>query len=305
MVNDDFDRRVRATAFDWLAANAGPENDTLPRESLARGFEFEGQRVPMLGPQGIFKPRCLDLPLSITTAPNGPYDDSFGPNRRLRYRYRGTDPDHRDNRGLRELMIRRWPLVYLYGTAPGRYLPIWPAFVVGDHPESLSFDVEIDDATALESVATARADSDLLDVATELRRQYVTTVARRRIHQQAFRDRVLRAYRTQCALCRLRHVELLDAAHITPDSEDTGEPVVSNGLSLCKLHHAAYDKFFLSVTPDYVVHIRKDILIDIDGPMLQHGLKELQGARIQVPTEMKLKPDRDRLAERHKIFLSH
>ena len=43
----------------------------------------------------------------------------------------------------------------------------------------------------------------------------------------------------RCALCRLRHQELLDAAHITPDSEAEGEPLVSNGVVLCKLHHAA------------------------------------------------------------------
>ena len=51
--------------------------------------------------------------------------------------------------------------------------------------------------------------------------------------------RVIEAYRTHCAFCRLRHQGLLDAAHITADIEDSGEPVVSNGISLCKLHHAA------------------------------------------------------------------
>ena len=40
------------------------------------------------------------------------------------------------------------------------------------------------------------------------------------------------------ALCRLRHQELLDAAHITPDGDAEGEPVISNGVALCKLHHA-------------------------------------------------------------------
>ena len=54
--------------------------------------------VPLVGPQGIFKPRVLDeAPLSATTAPNGPYDDSFDPDGLLRYRYRGTDPNHHVN----------------------------------------------------------------------------------------------------------------------------------------------------------------------------------------------------------------
>jgi putative restriction endonuclease len=63
--------------------------------------------VPLLAPQGIFKPAILNLPLSITTTPPSPrkprpYNDEFDNNGLLRYRYRGTDPNHRDNVGLRE-----------------------------------------------------------------------------------------------------------------------------------------------------------------------------------------------------------
>ena len=72
------------------------------------------------------------------------------------------------------------------------------------------------------------------------RRRYITSEYRVRLHQAAFRERVLDAYQDQCSLCRLRHRELLDAAHIIPDSDPDGEPVVPNGLALCKLHHAAF-----------------------------------------------------------------
>lgn len=51
--------------------------EVLPRSLLAEGFAYAGTRVPLLGPQGIFKPRILTAPLSITTAPHGPYADSF------------------------------------------------------------------------------------------------------------------------------------------------------------------------------------------------------------------------------------
>lgn len=302
MITDSLDRRVRRAAFDWLAAHGGPDGDVLSRGLLAEGFLLDGQRIPLVAPKGIFKPACLELPLSITTVSSGPYDDSFGPDRRLRYRYRGTDPQHPDNKGLRELMVRRLPLVYLYGTAPGRYLPVWPAFVVGDHPKELYFDVEVDAPNVGAPTDLSEPDPSYADQAI-LRRQYATTIARRRIHQQAFRERVLTAYRTQCALCRLRHIQLLDAAHITPDSDETGEPVVTNGLALCKLHHAAYDKFFLSITPDYVVQIRDYILVENDGPMLQHGLKALHGMKIHLPKRTELRPDTDRLAARHKLFL--
>ena len=297
MAIDDvtFDRRVRMAAFEWLLAHSGPDREPLSRPMLAAGFELDGERIPLVAPQGIFKPRCLLLPLSITTAPDGPYDDNFGPGV-LRYRYRGSDPEHRDNRGLRELMRLRRPLVYLYGLSPGMYLPVWPVFIAADERQTLSFMVEVDESTAIDTIQYEVRDA-------EIRRRYVTTVARRRMHQATFRERVVRAYHTQCSLCRLKHTELLDAAHITPDSDETGEPVVTNGVALCKLHHAAYDRHFISISPDYVVHVRPSILDENDGPMLQHGLKGLHRAAIGVPSRAIDRPDRARLSDRHGMTL--
>jgi putative restriction endonuclease len=137
------------------------------------------------------------------------------------------------------------------------------------------------------------------------RRAYITSQVRVRLHQHAFRERVIVAYQSQCALCRLRHIELLDAAHIIPDCEEEGEPLITNGIALCKLHHAAYDSFILSVSPDYVIHIRQDVLDEHDGPVLQHGLKDLNGNRITLPRESRNWPDKDALRQRFGIFLSN
>ena len=99
------DATVRNAAFTWLRAQVDSHGDVLPRALLAEGFTLHGVRVPLVSPQGIFKPQVLhDAPLSITTTPDGPYDDAFGPNELLRYRYRGTDPDHPDNRRVRFAM---------------------------------------------------------------------------------------------------------------------------------------------------------------------------------------------------------
>jgi putative restriction endonuclease len=117
-----------------------------------------------------------------------------------------------------------------------------------------------------------------------------------------FRERVLRAYRERCAICRLRHEQLLDAAHILPDTHPKGEPVVPNGLALCKLHHAAFDRNFLGIRPDLVVMVRPDLLKEPDGPMLRHGLQEFHEARIQVPGQRALQPNREFLEERYAMF---
>lgn len=272
--------------------------EVLPRATLAEGFVLDGRRVPLLGPQGIFKPALCDAPLSITTIA-GQYPDEMGGGT-LSYAYRGTDPGHVDNRGLRDAMRRQLPLVYFYRLQPGQYLAAFPVYVVGDHPERLTFDVQVDDVTPVVP-ATAPINA-IAEDRVAIRREYVTSVVRRRLHQQAFRARVIEAYRTRCAFCRLRHQELLDAAHITADSEVTGEPVVSNGLALCKLHHAAFDRHFLTVRPDYVIQVRQSILEGEDGPMLLHGLKGMHGTTIFIPREVTLQPDRARLEERYAAF---
>jgi putative restriction endonuclease len=298
------DADIRRAAFAWLVEQRELHDDVLPYSVLQKGLEFDGERVPLVGPQGIFKPRVMQLPLSITTAMDGPYDDSLGPDGLLRYRYRGTDPGHRDNVGLRELFRRKIPLIYLHALVRGSYLALWPVFVVGDAPDQLTFTVAVDDQLSLDRLIGAGVDLVASDnTETEIRRGYVTAVARRRIHQRAFRERVIDAYRRQCALCRLRHKELLDAAHIVPDSDPDGEPRVSNGIALCKLHHAAFDKYFISVRPDFVIEVRRDVLTEEDGPMLKHGLQGMHDQQIQVPKQAKHRPDQEFLERRHRRFL--
>ena len=299
------DQNIRMAAFQWLHTQVDLYGDVLPRKLLEAGFSFKGEQVRLVGPQGIWKPKILSqIPLSITTSPNSSYPDRFGSGGLLGYAYRGTNPFHHENVGLREAMKQRVPLIYFYGLVPGKYLAAWPVFVVGDDPASLKFQVALDDAkhigSGLELEAGAVADSDPGEGA---RREYITSTFKRRVHQGKFRERVLEAYQEQCALCRLKHQELLDAAHIIPDSDPEGEPVVQNGLSLCKLHHAAYDRNFLSIRPDYVIEVRQDVLDEEDGPMLRHGLKGMHHQAIVLPRSVGLRPDRDRLERRYEQFL--
>ena len=103
------DATIRRAAFDWLAEQVALYDDVLPWRVLIRGFDFKGTRVPLVSMQGIFKPRACVFPLSIRTAIDGPYDDRAVEEGRFLYAYRGTDPNHSDNVGLRELMRRRIP----------------------------------------------------------------------------------------------------------------------------------------------------------------------------------------------------
>lgn len=139
-----------------------------------------------------------------------------------------------------------------------------------------------------------------LEMSEQSRRFYMRTI-KQRVDQQAFRHAVLTAYHTQCSVCRLKHPELLDAAHIIPYAEG-GSATVPNGLSMCKIHHAAFDANILGVRPDLKLEVRQDILEEVDGPMLLHGLQEMHGTTLVTPTNQRLRPSPDFLEIRYDRF---
>lgn len=302
---DDPNALVRLAAFKFLEEQTRLANDdrALPRTVLARGFVYAGERVPLMGPQGIFKPRLItDVPLSITTVPivegeDRPYDDVFGDDGLLRYRYRGTNPSHHENVGLRLAMQRHIPLIYFHGVVPGLYVPEWPVYIVGDNPAGLVFTVSVEERQ-FASLGSPPPESEEM----EIRRRYATRTFQQRLHQREFRERVVRAYQNHCAVCRLRRQELLEAAHIVADADPSGVPSVKNGLSLCKLHHAAFDTNLIGIRPDCVVDVRKDVLEETDGPMLVHGLQGFHGTRLWVPRREACRPDPAMLEQRYVLF---
>ncbi len=291
------DELIRLAAFDWLKKQTEIYGETLPRSILTEGFLSSGQRIRLMGPQGIWKPQSMDLPISITTVMDGPYDDRPDQKGFITYRYRGDNPNHQDNAGLREVMRLRKPLVYFFNIFPGKYLATFPVFVVNDDPGHLSFTIAVDD------IAYLQVDRVEETLAGTERRSYITQTVLFRAHQRQFRERVIAAYRNQCTLCRLRHTVLLDAAHIIGDRDDQGDPIIQNGLSLCKIHHAAFDHNIIGINPDYQVLVRQDILDEIDGPMLKYGLQSLNKINIFLPSHRRDWPDRGRLEKRFDSFL--
>jgi putative restriction endonuclease len=303
-IRDDPDSAIRLFAFNWLSQKVFEYGDVLPRKVLSTGFDFGGNRVPLIGPQGIFKPKLIsEIPLSITTSPKGPYNDSFNKDGFLLYRYRGTNPQHHENVGLRKAMYRKIPLVYFHGVVPGKYLAVWPVFIIRDIPEKLTFEVAADDLrVAMENIKKEKIEFQIREDNDAGRRAYITASVRHRLHQRGFRERVLNAYRDQCALCKLKHRELLDAAHIIPDHEKDGDPIVKNGICLCKLHHAAFDNFFIGIRPDYIIEVRNDVLHETDGPMLKHGLQGLHKSRLLIPRYREWRPSPVLLEKRWERF---
>lgn len=301
-MSSNLDQQVRLKAFDLLKTLHSVHGDNIPRALLERGFSFEGHKVPLIGPQGIFKPAVLpEIPISITTAPivegrPRPYDDSTSDGF-ISYKYRGNNPDHHENVGLRKAMIQKIPLIHFHGVVPGVYAAVWPVFIVGDNPKALTFTVAVD---LPEQVYVGEEKETI--VAMESRRRYQTVETQIRLHQAGFRFKVLKAYESSCSICHLKQPKLLEAAHILPDGHPKGLPVVQNGISLCMIHHGAYDGNIVGITPDYSVEINEVVLDQKDGPMLLHGLQEFHKKKLVLPSSKRDWPKSEFLEERYLEF---
>jgi len=146
----------------------------------------------------------------------------------------------------------------------------------------------------------ASAEAVLPDTA---ERRYALREVKARLHQASFRHAVLAAYGGRCAISHIREPRLLDAAHIIVDADaQLGQPIVSNGLPLTKLHHAALDAHLIGIDPDYRIHVSDRLLEIHDGPFLELGLKGIAGTLIDRPRRFEDRPDRDRLAIRFEQF---
>lgn len=229
----------------------------------------------------------------MTSSSNGPYADAVGSDGLLHYEFEAGDPTAGANRKLRKALIDQVPLILFRRPSQNIYVPIIPAYVVEEDLDKGFVKL----AAGEEFRAVHLSDQSRVD------KRYVEQLVRRRVHQPEFRARVISAYSNACSICRLKHRGLLDAAHIIPDSLPHRTAEVSNGLSLCKIHHAAYDRNFLGIDAAHRVHINQQLLREQDGPMLKHGLQDMHGVSLSVPHKKTERPNPEALEERFALFL--
>jgi putative restriction endonuclease len=296
------DARIREIALTHVESLIARHGDVLQWEQIAQGIMVDGRKVALASKAcGIHQPAwgCLGALTAKTTVPRRGrkrwYDDVFDDRSAVfEYRYQGTRPDSHANRAMRACMRERLPIIYLRGVAPARYAP-YICFVVHDSPKTLTF-------TLAPAIQEDLLDSSILQSAAirplPIERRYAVRQVEQRLHQSGFREMVLDAYRCRCAICRLGHRNLLDAAHIIDDRDPDGLAVLPNGLALCKLHHAAYDADLLGITPDLEVRVAPQLLSETDGPVLEHGLKGVHRTRLSVPRARRDRPDAERLERR-------
>lgn len=295
-----WERSVRDKAMEWLDARRASVDLTFMRSSDLRSFEIDGAPMSLVDQRGIRKPASMAAALTIRTTftkagDDPPYADEVGTDGLARYKYKGTDPEDPDNRALRAAMHEHLPLIWFVGVDKGRYVPIYPVWVIGEEPERHQFILATDENQ--EHMIPGTMSEDV--------RRYAQRLTKQRLHQPVFRSQVLLAYESKCAICRIRHTELLDAAHIIEDGKPHGQAIVPNGISLCKIHHAAFDANIVGIRPDLTLHVRDDVMDEVDGWMLKGGIQGVHNRRLDVvPAKKSLRPDPDRLDERYSVFLN-
>jgi putative restriction endonuclease len=301
------DWAMRAAAFRQVR-RLQETRDQLTSADLKAGFQFDGERIPLVNPQrGIFKPQRMEALLSIKTVfpkPGGRvwYDDQrnvhqqiYAGEETVDYSFMGTNADAADNRWLREAMERGVPIIYFLGVSPGRYQAVIPAFITGWDRQSAKAQVAFSDPASKNLPQPPQN-------ATE--RRYALRLVKQRLHQASFRDAVITAYKGRCALSGMPESLLLDAAHIIADvDEELGHPIVQNGIPLSKIHHAAFDAHLIGVDADFRVHVSDRLLVQQDGPLLE-SMKRLHRGMLHLPTRIQDHPDRDRLALRFEHFMT-
>lgn len=288
--------QFRARVFDALRATLEDTAGYLTRHELER-FEVDGIQLPLLDSyQAIHNPTSpveLDATLSVYSKPGSKYDDGDSSKGVWRYGYTGETPGGR-NKKLRRAFELGLPIIYYDWIADGVYAPLFPVYVIDDVPAELHVVLAYD---ALHELRRPEFDSPVEAAFRE-------GIVRQRLHQREFRARVVHAYDGKCAVCGLPHAPLLDAAHIRPYGEPGGEREVRNGLSLCVIHHRAYDRKLLGIDGERRLYTHPTIDAIVDGPVLAASLQNLTGQKMEFAPRGRFAPDKDRLELTFKEFLS-
>lgn len=289
---------LREDLFEKVISKANEGDGMLSRLELGN-FEYAGEIVRVIDPQGgIWNPGAswklggeLRATLSINTTNSGKYEDQQLASGLWRYDYQSGGTAGKNTK-MRKAMELQLPVLWFRQETTGRYVP-YKVFIIEDFPEKGYCLI----APEL-SLAKSYQSNSIIE------KKYAEKIMKQRLHQPAFRARVISAYETKCAICRINHGKLLDAAHIIPDRDSESSTSVTNGLSLCKIHHAAYDSNILGIDENYIVHIREDILKENDGPMLEHGIKAMNGNPLWVPKSEVDRPNIESLRIRYDEFAS-
>lgn len=293
------DEEIRSAALFAVQRLWRRFGDSVPFVAINDGFVHDKERIPLLSIfEGVYKPPRLEVgALSVRSTLASRYHDERISDDRVWYDY---SPRHSRNAWLRENLAYGLDLLYFLQVKakPGvEYLIFAPVRVIGEDQPRRRFLLDLTPYVLYE------ATPELLELHRVMERLYGTTEVRTRLFQAHFRKGVLTAYRNRCAICQLGERPILDGAHLIPDREEMGGPRVSNGLALCTLHHRAFDRELIGITPELRVHVFRERLEHADEKPTAI-LTDFHGTRVSLPRNPVLRPDVELVAQRWETAVS-
>lgn len=121
--------------------------------------------------------------------------------------------------------------------------------------EKLTFESELLIARFLNLPIEKTAEISLEDIPIGKERD---AIIKQRVNQSFFRSAILSSYNVKCCITGLTIPDFLVASHIVPWSKDVQNRLnPQNGLCLNSIHDKAFDRGFITVTPDYKIKISK------------------------------------------------
>ena len=129
------------------------------------------------------------------------------------------------------------------------------------------------------------------------------TIIRQRVNQSFFRAAVISAYNSKCCISGVALADLVEACHIVDWADnEINRTNPRNGLCLNPFFHKAYDKFLISITPDYDIVVSEKLLQSIEDEVSLDYIKQLIGTKINRPD--RFLPQRELLDIHHNKYLS-
>lgn len=109
---------------------------------------------------------------------------------------------------------------------------------------------------------------------------------KRRIGQGYFRDVVINNYNGCCGVTELPIRELLVASHILPWSENCAERLsVRNGISLNRLHDAAFDRNLISFNDDLCLMLSCKLKSFLPSQSVERDFEAYEGKALHLPQD--------------------
>lgn len=136
---------------------------------------------------------------------------------------------------------------------------IWEEFF--HHWDVLAYESEL--LLAKKNHKTIEELNEISEIEKRLEGRTREQLIKARVNQNFFRKAVLSAYNDTCCITGISNRDFLIAGHISPwgvDEKNRMNP--RNGIAVNALHDRAFELGYLTITPDYIIKVSPQLLIE-------------------------------------------